>query len=273
MVRGGGQVDDCRKRQRRRKKRRRRRRKWPRNRRVALITGSSWVIVYVTESNQRLIGFSVAATHQNILPATWETLIRQPFVDEKPVGKTNNLGSAWWYGITCKKPARAAPFIDLALTASVQIVFVCFTHLKADVEIVHPQRYYATIHKIRVDMRVSLSACKHTEPCITSGLMGVCHSEAKWKHTIKPVHNWCNVGLFHFSQHWLPCFNHQSLSPSSAIYFLQWTVQNHTDMPTPVHILRLHQNLNWFANVLTWHASVQHQAHREFGVNGVQNTV
>lgn len=35
-------------------------RKWPRNRRVALITGSSWVIVYVTESNQRRIGSSVA---------------------------------------------------------------------------------------------------------------------------------------------------------------------------------------------------------------------
>ena len=35
-------------------------RKWPRNRRVALITGSSWVIVYVTESNQRQIGSSVA---------------------------------------------------------------------------------------------------------------------------------------------------------------------------------------------------------------------
>lgn len=68
-------MDDCRKRQRRRRKKtkkktRKRRSKWPRNRRVALITGSSWVIVYVTESNQRQIEFSVAAMHQNILAAT-----------------------------------------------------------------------------------------------------------------------------------------------------------------------------------------------------------
>lgn len=69
VVREGGQVDDCSKRQRRRTKRKRSR-KWPRNRRVALITGSSWVIVYVTESNQRQIEFSVATMHQNTLPAT-----------------------------------------------------------------------------------------------------------------------------------------------------------------------------------------------------------
>lgn len=63
VVRGGGQLDDGGKRQKRR--RRRRKRKCPRNRRDALITGSSWVILHVTKSNQRQIVFSVAVTLQN----------------------------------------------------------------------------------------------------------------------------------------------------------------------------------------------------------------
>lgn len=50
--------------------------------------------------------------------------------------------------------------IDLALTASVQIIFIYFNHLKADVEIV--LRYYPTIHTIRVDMKVCMSACKRS---------------------------------------------------------------------------------------------------------------
>lgn len=61
---------------------------------VPLITGSSWIIVSVTESNQGQIGFSVP----NILSCSCSNvrdyLIRRSFVDEMLVGKTNNLESA-----------------------------------------------------------------------------------------------------------------------------------------------------------------------------------
>lgn len=66
--------------------------KCPRSRRVALITGSSWVIVCVTKSNQVEGLRSRGDTSEQQL----ETLIRRSFVDEKPVGKTKTSGSASW---------------------------------------------------------------------------------------------------------------------------------------------------------------------------------
>lgn len=83
-----------------------------------------------------------------------ETLIRQSFVDEKPVDKTNNFGSACSFKMLWEELAGGVLLTDLILTASVQIIYICFPHLKADVEIVHPQRYYAAIHHIKDDESV-----------------------------------------------------------------------------------------------------------------------
>lgn len=185
------------------------RRKWPRNRRVALITGSSCVIVYVTASNQRQIRFSDAAMHQNVLAATWESLIRQSFVVEKPVGKTNSLKSTWWYGIMWEELARGVLLTDSALTASVQIRFYLFHSPLGQMSKLHPP----------YGVRVCLSARKHTTACRTSGLMWLTQQNWTKAHN-KPCayelyHSWW-VCIFHDTDYL--CFNHQYLYD---LYFLQ----------------------------------------------------